>query len=260
MRQLRTYLDLLRIQLISRSQYRADFWIGIFSSLLYHATTLAVIWLIFIQVPVLGGWNVYQAAVLYGFFSLCMGLANLLASGLRQLPQLVLQGELDGVVVLPASPYVQLLPQLNLPAMGDVVVALVVLISSAGSAGVSWTLLAAAHALLWVVCGTAILIAFMTGLYAMAFWVSYPHLMQGLEGLTHLARYPASVYPPWLRALVTWVFPVAFASHYPALQLTGAEGVPPWGWVGGVAAALGTMFVSSLLWRAGLRRYEGAGS
>lgn len=260
MHQLRTYLDLLRIQLLSRSQYRVDFWIGIVSSLLQHGATLAVLWLIFAQVPALGGWTVYQAMVLYGYFSLCVGLANVLANGLRELPQLVLQGELDGILVLPASPYVQLLPRLDLSALGDVAIALVVLISSAAAAGVSWSPLIAAQALLGVVSGTAILVGFMTGLYALAFWVRYPQLMHGLEGLTHLAQYPVTVYPPWLRAIITWVIPVAFASYYPAAQLTGAEAMPAWGWSGGIAAAVTAVCCGRLLWHIGLRKYEGTGS
>lgn len=104
MRELRTHVDLLRIQLVARSQYRADFWIGISAAVLQHGATLAVLWLVFAQVPDLGGWNVYQAAVLYGFFSLCLGLANLLASGLRNCPNWCFRGSWRASWCCPPAP------------------------------------------------------------------------------------------------------------------------------------------------------------
>lgn len=260
MRSVFLYLDLLRMQLVARGQYRVDFLTGVVASVLQHMATLGTLWLIFAQVPALGGWNVAQAAVLYGFFSLTLGLTNVLASGLRELPGLVRQGELDGFLVQPASAYVQLLPRLNLNAISDVVVSLTVLLGAAQTAGVRWTLPLAAYALLAVLCGTAIFLGFLTAVYSISFWTPYPGLMGGLEGLTQLARFPAGIYPRWLQVIITWVFPVAFTAHFPAAALTGAEAVPWWSALAGLGMAAAAIGAGAAMWRWGLSRYEGAGN
>lgn len=260
MRSVVLYVDLLKMQLVARGQYRADFLTGVAASILQHMATLGTLWLIFAQVPALGGWNVAQAVVLYGVFSLTLGLTNFLASGLRDLPTMVRQGELDGFLVQPASAYVQLLPRLNLNAISDVVVSLTVLLGAAQSAGVRWTLPVAAYALLAVVCGTAIFLGFLTAVYSISFWSPYPGLMAGVEGLTQLARFPAGIYPRWLQAIITWVFPVAFAGHYPAAVLTGAEAVPWWMALAGLGLAAAALGAGAFMWRWGLSRYEGSGN
>lgn len=261
MRNATLYLNQLRVQLVALSHFRLDFWIGICASVLQHGASLAVLWLIYRQVDALGGWGPYQAMLLYALYSLAWGLATFLGGGLRELPGLVMQGELDSVLILPMSPYVKLLPRLNLSALGDVVVAVVILVLAAGPAGVEWSPATGLFTLVAVVCGTAILLGFLTLLYALSFWVPYNGLMIGAERVTGLARYPATIYPRWLRAAITWVLPVTFASHYPASILTlGDYGKFAAGGLAAATAAACLLGAGALVWRQGLRRYEGSGS
>lgn len=260
MRTVRLYLDLLWMDLYARSQYRVDFLLGLSTSLLEHGVTLGTLWLIFQQVPSLGGWNNAQAAVLYSLLSLCMGLVNLLAPGLRMLPYLVEQGELDGILVLPASPYVQMLPRFSPNAAGDLLLGIAVLAISGRASGILWTPLSLLFLLFSVVCGTAVLLGLLTAVYSLSFWVRKPGITHGVEELAQMARYPAGIYPRWVQIVITWVFPVTFASYYPAAVLTKATAPSP-GYpllaLGATAMAVGA---GVILWRLGLRKYEGSGS
>lgn len=254
------YFVLLWHDLLIRTQYRTDFFIGLTAALLQHSVTLGTLWLIFRKVPALGGWSAPQAAVLYALFSMAMGLVNLAGAGLRELPYLVHEGELDRILVQPADPYLQLLPRFNPYALGDLAVGAALLIVGGGPAGVVWTPLAVLYCIFAVVCGAAVLLGILTAVYALSFWVHQPGVAGGVEQLTQLAQYPSNIYPRWVQILVTWIFPVAFASFYPAAVLTQAEVTPmrlgllavP---VAGVALGLG-----AVLWRLGLRKYEGTGS
>jgi ABC-2 type transport system permease protein len=257
MRSVRLYLDILWLDLYARSQYRADFLIGLCAALLQHSVTLATLWLIFQQVPALGGWSAAQAAVLYGLFAMAMGLVNLLGAGLRDLPGLVEAGELDGLLILPVHPYVQLLPRFNPNAVGDLAVGAVVI---ALSGGVVWSLPVVLYGLLAVVCGAAILLGMLTAVYALSFWVRQPGVTNGVEQLTELARYPAGIYPRWVQVLITWIFPVAFASFYPASVLTGVGAVPLWMGLLAVPMAGAALAAGAAMWRFGLSKYEGTGS
>lgn len=261
MRNALLYFDRLRLELVALTHFRLDFWIGIWASVLQHGAALAVLWLIYRQVPTLGGWAPYPATLLYACFSLAWGLATFLGSGLRELPQLVMQGELDGVLILPVSPYLRLLPRLNLAALGDVAVAAVILVATAGPAGVVWTPATVLYVVVSVTCGAALLLGFLTLLYSLSFWVPYNALMRGAEGVAGLARYPATIYPQWLRALLTWVLPVTFAAHHPASALLlGDTGTLVSSAIAAASAAALLLAAGLLTWRQGLRRYEGAGS
>lgn len=227
MRTVRLFLHLLVMDLNARSQYRVDFLIGMTAAVMQHPVTLAMLWLVFQQVSALGGWTAPQAVVLYALFALVMGLTNLIGMGLRELPGWIEYGEFDWVLVQPVSPFVMLLPRFSPGPLGDIALALALLGLSAGPAGIEWTPLGIAFTGFAVVCGVVVMLGILTMVYSIAFWVRESGVTRGVEELTQLARYPAGIYPRWIQALITWVFPVAFASYYPAAVLTGAEQVAP---------------------------------
>lgn len=260
MRTIRLYLDLLWLDFYARSQYRTDFFIGLMTAVLLHAGTLGTLWLIFLRVPALGGWNAPQAAVLYALFSIAMGLVNLLGAGLRDLPNQIEQGELDGILILPANPYFQMLPRFNPMSLGDILIGVVVLAAGSGPAGVRWTVPSLLYCLLAVLCGAAILMGLLTTVYSLAFWVRQPGVTGGVEQLMQLARYPSGIYPRWVQILITWVFPVAFASFFPAGVLTRATQISLLQGLLAVPVAALAVGAGVLTWTRGLRRYEGTGS
>jgi ABC-2 type transport system permease protein len=69
-------------------------------------------------------------------------------------------------------------------------------------------------------------------------------------------RWSVSIYPGWLRWLLTAVVPVAFAVTVPAEVLTGRLSAPVLLAAVGLAAA--GLAASRAFWRAGLRHYSGA--
>jgi ABC-2 type transport system permease protein len=77
------------------------------------------------------------------------------------------------------------------------------------------------------------------------------------HGVSELAKFPLTVYPRFLAAVLTWCLPFAFLSFYPARALLGAEGAAVWL---APLAGLGSVAGAALVWRGGLRRYEGTGS
>jgi len=58
---------------------------------------------------------------------------------------------------------------------------------------------------------------------------------------------------------VTWVLPFAFVSYYPGIALLGKPVASPW--LGPLAPLAGpaVALIAALIWRIGLRRYQGTG-
>jgi ABC-2 type transport system permease protein len=116
----------------------------------------------------------------------------------------------------------------------------------------------AAYSLL-VLAGIAILYSMMLAIVSIAFWATRASAVQGLFwAIQEFGGYPAAIYTPALRWVLTFIIPVAIISNLPAeMLLKGLD----WG---SVALMLGIAAISLVLARfvfyAGLKRYQSASS
>ena len=90
-----------------------------------------------------------------------------------------------------------------------------------------------------------------------AFWViRIDNIFELFDNIVSAGRLPVSVYPAWVRILLTYMVPVAFAVTVPAETITARidaanvqiQSVVMLGFVGGLR----------ILWRRALVRYSGA--
>ena len=81
-------------------------------------------------------------------------------------------------------------------------------------------------------------------------------------GGNYVATTPGAVFALPMRAFFTFVVPATLVAYAPTLALLDLPGpalIPAWsGWLGLPAAVL-AWIVAGALWRAGVRRYTGAG-
>jgi ABC-2 type transport system permease protein len=81
-------------------------------------------------------------------------------------------------------------------------------------------------------------------------------IVELFQGVYQAGRWPISIYPGWLRILLTFLVPVAFAVTVPAESLTGRLSAETL-----FFAFLLTVFLMVLaraFWKFGLRFYSGA--
>ncbi|HLF74958.1 MAG TPA: ABC-2 family transporter protein, partial [Anaerolineales bacterium] len=79
-----------------------------------------------------------------------------------------------------------------------------------------------------------------------------------LQALLDAGRYPVSVYPVWLRILVTYLVPIAIATTIPLQALRGDLTLPRVLLFMGIGIT--SFWIASLVWKAGIKRYSGASS
>jgi ABC-2 type transport system permease protein len=107
--------------------------------------------------------------------------------------------------------------------------------------------------------GMAVLYSLWIVLIAFTFWfIKFDNNVTILQALMDSGRYPATIYPAWLRFIVTFVIPIAIATTVPLQALRGDLN-------GGqvlmfLAIGVVSVFISSRIWRAGVRRYSSASS
>jgi ABC-2 type transport system permease protein len=107
--------------------------------------------------------------------------------------------------------------------------------------------------------GLVILYALLTLMVVCAFWaVETGEVMQLIYVLLETGRYPAPTLPQPMRAILTFIIPIAFITTVPAEVLLGkvTSAWVGWCWV----FAAGLLFASTQLWKLGVRRYNSASS
>ena len=70
--------------------------------------------------------------------------------------------------------------------------------------------------------------------------------------------YPATVYPVWLRVIVTFIIPIAVATTIPLQALRGELG--PGQIFLFIVISIVSFWVATKVWKLGLKRYSGASS
>jgi ABC-2 type transport system permease protein len=96
-------------------------------------------------------------------------------------------------------------------------------------------------------------------LLALTFWFTkFDNNITILHALLDAGRYPVTVYPIWMRILVTFVIPIAVATTIPIQALRGdLKFLPSLAFVG---MGIGSFLIASLVWKRGLKQYSGASS
>ncbi|MEE4262210.1 MAG: ABC-2 family transporter protein, partial [Desulfobacteraceae bacterium] len=92
-----------------------------------------------------------------------------------------------------------------------------------------------------------------------AFWfVRIDNISELFSAIYETGRFPVSVYPSWMRGVLTFVVPIAFITTFPAAALLG-RAAPLLLAVAFVLAA-GLFCGCVLFWRFAVRRYSSASS
>ena len=261
MRYLRLLWTFLRVGALGELAYRANFFIQLFESLLELATSLAGLAVIFTYTDRLGGWAPDQVLALVGVFFLVGGAIRfVLQPSLEQLIESVRDGTLDFTLVKPEDAQLMAsIQRVEIWKLTDVALGIGVLAVALARLGEHVGAAQAAQFAAALVAGGVIVYSFWIILATSAFWlVRVENILVVFQSMYEAGRWPVSIYPGWLRFALTFVVPVGFAVTVPAQALAGHL---TWPVVGGAAAlAAGLFALARVIWRVGLRRYQGASS
>jgi ABC-2 type transport system permease protein len=263
MRYLRLIGQFVRASAQQEMAYRANFFISLLHSFLNLGTGVAGVMVLFGQVSTLRGWDFRATLALLGVYLIVTALRGLfLGPSLEALAGMdgeVWSGRLDFTLLRPISiQFLASFRQWRLFALTDLLLGSGVLgaaLAQPGSAITAGQIAAFAVALS---AGVVILYALLLAFAALIFWSPGILFTWLFDALLQMARYPTAVYPGWLRLTLTWVIPVGLMTTVPAQALTGDLDTPLL--LGSVVLAATMLIASSLLFRAGVRRYASASS
>jgi ABC-2 type transport system permease protein len=250
-----------KVNLQQALAYRADTLLNIVMNLLWLVWELVSLQIIFTNTSDLSGWGMGELIALLGVWRL----ANTMMSALiwpntERFNQSIRDGSFDYVLMQPvSSQFLVTFSRIVVWRAWELILAAVLVVIGIGmsdsivSAGSIFNFLALA------VSGMAVLYSLWIVLIAFTFWfIKFDNNVTILQALMDSGRYPATIYPAWLRFIVTFVIPIAIATTIP---LQGLRGDLSSGQViTFLAIGAASVFISSRIWRAGVRRYSSASS
>jgi ABC-2 type transport system permease protein len=248
-----------RVGAMNELQYRTNFFVAAFQSLLALATGLVVLSLVFSHTQQLKGWSHAELLAVLGIQIAIGGLIRTLVQpNMLRLMEEVRDGKLDYALTKPEDAQVLVsVRDLRIWQSVDIVSGAVVLAVALVQLGRDVGPLDVVAFAVALALGAVMIYCFWLVLSTGAFWVINMWTVAELyEGLFQSGRWPVGVYPGWLRYSLTYLVPIAFAVTVPAEAVTSQL---DWTTLAGAAVFAVVLFAfTRWFWHFGLRRYSGA--
>jgi ABC-2 type transport system permease protein len=251
----------LKVNIQMSLAYRADTVINILLNLMWLGWELLSLSIIFSNTATLGGWGPGELIALLGVFRLVNTLmAALIWPNTERFNASVRDGSLDYTLLQPVnSMFLVSFSRITVWRIWDLVLAVILVVVGINMAGDTATLLSILGFLFLTVSGAIVIYSLWIVLIALTFWFTkFDNNVTILQALLDSGRYPATVYPTWLRVIVTFIIPIAVATTVPLQALRGDLGWQQILLFLGVGLA--SFVIASQVWRFGVKRYSGASS
>lgn len=258
-RYLRLLGTFLRLSMLNELQYRANLFLQLFTSIVSLANGLAGLALVFYHTQTLAGWGPTELVVVVAVYTLIAGMIRaLIQPNMWRIMDGIQEGSLDYTLTKPEDSQVLVsMTQFELWKLADVVLGLGLLVYSVVRLGAKFGLREAILFALMLICGGLIIYSLWLAVTTTSFWlVRMWAIFEFFDHMYQAGRYPVGIYPVWLRLILTFIVPVAFAVTAPAEALTARLTMQTLALALGLTAA--ALIGSRLFWKFGLRHYSGA--
>lgn len=254
---IRSYLQL---GLLNMVQYRTNFFFELFGVTVHLVTALLGLSVIFNQTSSLNGWSSSELVMLLGIQTMLGSIIGVVFEpSFGVFMENVRLGTLDFMLTKPADSQVMVTFQrVEGGAIAGTIAGAVILGIGIARHGER---IGIAQALLFTVMmlvGILIMYSFLLILATLAFWfVKLDNVLMIFDTTFGQAgRWPISIYPSWLKGMLTFVIPIAFVVTVPAEALSGRAN---WQTIAGACVlAVAFMIGARWFWRYGTKHYTGA--
>lgn len=258
---LKLLATLVKINVQQELAYRTETVVNVLISLLWLGWELLSLSIIFSNTRSLGGWGPGAVIALLGVFRLVnMVMAAIIWPNTERFNTGVRDGSLDYLLLQPVnSLFLISFSRIVLWRIWDLALGITLIVVGLRLSGGAANPLNVGMFILLMASGAAIIYSLWIVMIAFTFWFTkFDNNVTILQALLEAGRYPATVYPVWLRLIVTFVVPIAVATTVPLQALRGD--LAGWQVLTFLGVSAASVWVAGRVWRAGVRRYSGASS
>lgn len=260
MQVVRVLSALFRINVQQELAYRVNTLVNILTSLVWLGWDIAGLAIIFSNTDAIGGWRIGDIVALLGIFRLINAFMQMIVwPNTEKFNRGIREGSLDYTLLQPVSSQFMIsFSRIVVWNVWNIVVGVALIIVGLYASGSEAPSLGSTLAfLLLTTSGGLVIYSLWVVLIALTFWFTkFDNNVTLMQALMETGRYPATVYPVWLRAIVTFVVPIAVATTVPLQALRGE--LEWWQIAFALGAGVVAFLISRVVWRAGVKRYSGA--
>jgi len=239
----------------------ADWWLAVAGMIIEQGAAIAFIGVIFYRIDAIQGWNLHEMIFLLGLFVLSKPIYRIFFQGVADISGMVLGGSLDQILIRPRNPLILILTNRTNPvAVGDLLLGVILLLYAIPHIEIEWSLWRVLYLLALVVCGSLIYVGalLMKGAICI-FVVRFEAMNTLLQKFQEYAKYPISIYHPFIKVMLITLLPYGLASSVPAAIFLGKDGVAWFAWLAPLFC-VGYMMLMCALFQWSLRFYRSSGS
>lgn len=251
----------LKVNIQMSLAYRADTVVNILLNLMWLGWELLSLGIIFSNTETIGGWGLGELIALLGVFRLVHTLMiALIWPNTEKFNQSIRDGSMDYTLLQPVnSMFLVTFSRITVWRAWDLVLAAILIIVGINLSGDTTTPLSVLTFILLTISGAIVIYSLWIVLIALTFWFTkFDNNVTILQALLDAGRYPVTVYPVWLRILVTFVIPIAVATTVPLQGLRGDLSFDRA--LMFIAIGAVSFMIASQVWKRGLKQYSGASS
>src|SRR5215212_6402777 len=251
----------LKVNVQMSLAYRADTVVNILLNVMWLGWELLSLGIIFNNTETIAGWGFGELIALLGVWRLIHTLMMaLIWPNTEKFNQSIRDGSMDYTLLQPVnSMFLVTFSRIMIWRFWDLILSFVLIAVGINMSGSIVTVPQLLTFILLTVSGAFIIYSLWIVLIALTFWFTkFDNNVTILQALLDAGRYPVTVYPAWLRILVTFVVPVAVATTIPLQGLRGDLTFSRS--LIFIAIGIASFLVASQVWKRGLKQYSGASS
>lgn len=249
----------LKIGILNELQYRVNFFVQIFQTILALIVALGGLAIVFDHTAELNGWNSSELLAVVGVYFIVGGfIGALIQPSMQRLMEDIQQGTLDFAILKPFDTQLMIsVRQIQIWKLVDVAIGGVILLIGLSQLGNQISPLEVLNFAALLLMGVLIVYSFWLLLATSAFWfIRIDNVLVIFQSMYEAGRWPVRIYPGWLQFTLTFLVPVAFAVTVPVEALTGRMTTATF--LGAVALTVFMLAITRIFWSYGIRAYSGA--
>lgn len=240
--------------------HKIDFFLNILNIIINQVVTLIFIYVTIKNLPSLNGWKINELVLIYGLYLVNKGAADFFSAGIYNLEEYIQEGFLDSLIIRPYPILLQIFStqfdffQLINIFLGWGLIGYYFLLDIKKVSFYAMMIIFL-YQLISILCIFFLKVITMS----IAFWTQtgYP-MTRSIDNLSEFAKYPMDIYNVFISTFLTFIFPYAFISFYPAILILNKSknknillltlGI-----------TISVISIALIIWKAGLKRYESSG-
>lgn len=251
----------LKMNIQQAAAYRADMALSLVMNLIWLGWELVSLQIIFHNTGDLNGWGMGELIALLGVWRIAnLLMASIIWPNTERFNQSVRDGSFDYNLLQPVnSQFLVSFSRIVVWRVWELLLASVLITAGIVLSKSATSPVSVISFLALTISGVGVLYSLWIVLISFTFWfVKFDNNVTILHALMDAGRYPATIYPPWLRVIVTFIIPIALATTIPLQALRGELSAPQILLFLGIGAL--SLLVSAFVWREGVGRYSSASS